>query len=103
MIERGIIASSPMWYSHARKTSSVPNEPQKSPMTVALFQEYFIPPNSRAKMNWIAAGANTEKPMRSSLPRVLRTVCFPALLTVRWGSETKRRRIAATPPHGRLI
>jgi hypothetical protein len=36
MIERGIIASSPMWYSHARKTSSVPNEPQKSPMTGAI-------------------------------------------------------------------
>jgi hypothetical protein len=72
IIEKGIIASSPMRRSQNRKTMSIPPEPQKSPMTVALFQGNSPPPYCSASKHMIEVGAKNAKPMKSSFGQTVR-------------------------------
>lgn len=101
-MDSGIIASSPLKYSHTRKTMNVPPAPQKSPITVALSQANWFPPQTRARKNWIAAGANRAKPTRSSFVRmVFRTESSRGLMLS--GMSMKRSKMATRPPMGRLM
>jgi hypothetical protein len=87
------------------KIAKVPAAPQRSPITVALSQAYCVPPHSRARRNWMAAGAKSAKPRRSNLASVVRSGGFSVevLLTVRSGIAMRRRRMATAPPMGRLM
>jgi hypothetical protein len=100
-MERGIMALVPIRYSQPTKTRRVPKDPQRRPIIVALFQGYLMPPHSRARINWIAAGAKKKKPTRSNLPSRLITVRPPDLLP--FGIEMKRKKMTANPPAGRLM
>jgi hypothetical protein len=103
-MESGIIAESPARYSQARNNIKVPPAPQKSPMTVALFHGYSVPPHSRAIKSMIAEGANRKKPTMSNLRRMDRVVRFSVLvLSMRSGILIARRKIETTAPIGRLM
>lgn len=53
----------------------------------------------------MAAGANSAKPIRSNLARMVRKVGFSVevLLRVMSGMAMSRRRMATAPPMGRLM
>jgi hypothetical protein len=103
IIEKGIIASSPMRRSQNRKTMSIPPEPQKSPMTVALFQGNPPPPYCSASRHMIEVGAKNAKPMKSSFGQTVRITDVNFSLGTWSGRLLKIRKAAARPPSGRLM
>jgi hypothetical protein len=102
-IDSGIIAVSPRWCSHAKKTASVGADPQNRPITVALSHLYFVPPHSKARRNWMAAGAKRQKPGISRDSKMDRNVRLVVCLTRRSGMWIKRMNSSAMPPIGRLM
>jgi hypothetical protein len=102
-IGSGIIAVSPLVYSHPKKITSPTADPQKSPITMALSHLYVLPPHSRARRNMIAVGAKKMKPIGSSDLIVDRKEGLTSVWAVWVGIRMERRKSATSPPAGRLI
>jgi hypothetical protein len=64
-IESGSMTASPYRYSQNRNATSVPADPQNSPMTFALLYLYVVPPHSMARRNMIAVEVKIVKPRMS--------------------------------------
>ena len=102
IIDKGIIASSPTRDSQIKNITIIPKAPQKSPMIVALFHLYTLPPHSKARRNMIEAGAKSTKPIKSRDLAVELKVDLPVVLVEWLGMWIMKRKIATRPPAGRL-
>lgn len=102
MTEKGIIALSPWRHSQMTNRMIIAPAPQKRPMITELFHAYCRPPSSSARKNWIAAGAKSTNPKRSSLVLMISNTDRARGLTVE-GISTIHSRTATTAPIGRLI
>jgi hypothetical protein len=102
-IESGIIAVSPLRYSHAIKIAHTPADPQNKPIILALPQGYVVPPHSSARRNIIMAGEKRRKPMKSSVLRVLVNEEALRSFLDRSGIWMNKRSKMDNPPKGRLI
>lgn len=69
-IESGSMTASPYRYSQNRNATSLPADPQNSPMTFALLYLYVVPPYSMARRNMIAVEAKIVKPRMSRERRI---------------------------------
>ena len=102
-MDSGIRASSPWRCSQSRKAASAPADPQNSPMTVALFQLYLVPPHSMASRNMMAAAAKMENPGISKDRRIAGAPVLSSDLGRRSGIWMKKRARMTRPPAGKLM
>ena len=97
------MALSPCLYSHSRKATSAPADPQNSPMTIALLHLYVVPPHSIASRNKIAVAAKMVKPGMSKERRMEGSPVFISDLGRRSGIWMKKRARITNPPVGKLM
>ena len=104
IMNRGIIASSPLRCSQNRKMPKATPAPTKRPITVEEFHGYSDEPNWRARRNIMDAGAKIAKPTRSSCGIIERmSANETGGLTVWSGTCIEARKMPARPPRGRLM
>lgn len=96
----GIMASSPLWYSHIKNMITMTPPPTKRPMMVGEFQAFWVPPQVNARSIMKIPGMKMAPPVRSKL-----LILSPTLrLRLSGGGLKKKNMVASvTAPGGKLI
>lgn len=99
----GSVALSPCQNCTPINTAISPANPQNSPMTVALFHAYSVPPHCSARSRQMMAGRKTAVPGRSSSRTRERK--GRARAGVSWALRRRTKAMVAMPraPTGRLM